>query len=138
NEAALRLLRGAAHEVLNAGCQARSKRFETPRHRLLVGRWLSAGVDGPQIGEQVVDVAGRQPERRHARVSHFDASDECPSEVLDRVALVEVAQRWRLCDGAGAGEVDCMALRALLFGDFPTQLCFGQYPGGLGRTRAGG
>src|SRR5690606_15321241 len=96
------------------GYQARSKWFETPRHRHLVGRWLSAGVDRPQIGEQVVDVARRQPERRHARVSHFDASDERSSEVLDRVALVEVAQRWRLCDGAGGSEIDCVATRALL------------------------
>src|SRR5690606_34599871 len=103
------------------GYQARSQRFETARHRFLIGRWLSAGVDRPQIGEQVVDVARRQPERRHARVSHFDASDERPSEVLDRVALVEVAQRWRLCDGAGAGEVDSVAARALLLGDYPAQ-----------------
>src|SRR5690606_7732465 len=74
----------------------------------------------------------------HARVSHFDASDERPSEVLDRVALVEVAQRWRLCDGAGAGEVDSVAARALLLGDYPAQLCFGRYRSRLGRQRAGG
>lgn len=43
-----------------------------------------------------------------------------------------------VCDGAGAGEVDSVAARALLLGDYPAQLCFGRYRSRLGRQRAGG
>jgi len=70
--------------------------------------------EGLQIGQQVIDLVRIELERRHCRVTGFDAFGQSLAECFDRVTQMQGSEWWRDLERTLSHLIDGMAPRAIV------------------------